>query len=137
MKRRTVAVGLGVVALGFLTLLCTTSTDSQPKEARLAEAWSEATSVYVQAPATLGSVAGRLLDAAAAEAGERRLVVSDVDVIQDGFAVSLMRGEEPVGRVQVLMMWSTVEVKLAGASESNSERGFVAATVQRAGFGPK
>lgn len=65
------------------------------------------------------------------------MVVSDVDVIQDGFAVSLMRGEEPVGRVQVLMMWSTVEVKLAGASESNSERGFVAATVQRAGFGPK
>jgi hypothetical protein len=93
---------------------------------------TESATVQVPSRDTLGNVAGRLLDAVATEAIERGVCISDVEVIQDGYEVGLEQGGESVGRAQVQMMWTAIDVSLHGLSGRAWECGFLNAALGRA-----
>lgn len=133
MTRRGIAVTLGAFALCGLALRWVLTSHSPSAGLSSLQARVETASVDVLAPGTLGTIAGQLLDAAAAEASVRRLEIADVQILQDGYGLQLEQRGESVGRVQVRMLWSSVEIRLLDTPLISGETGFIPAVLQRAG----
>jgi hypothetical protein len=131
--RRGIAVTLGAFALCGLALRWVLTSHSPSAGLSSLQARVETASVDVLAPGTLGTIAGQLLDAAAAEASVRRLEIADVQILQDGYGLQLEQRGESVGRVQVRMLWSSVEIRLLDTPLISGETGFIPAVLQRAG----